>query len=154
MSVQVTARPREVAEGIVQCFKNGDFPGIANWLAEDVDWWIFGADYVGDNEGRYHGRQSVRDDFLSTFLPSVFKLDPPPMVELRALFEDGPHAIVEWTVTGTAVSGYKYHNNYCLVFVVEEGLVAKARVYFDTQYARKVMHDGLDVPAVDVSSIM
>ena len=69
--------------------------------------------------------------------------DQPLSQELTRLVADGDTAVAEWTSRATTTTGEAYENEYAVVFQVRGQEIVAVREYFDTEYARRVLFDGV-----------
>ena len=72
--------------------------------------------------------------FLVDAFPRLFVADVD--VAFSHLHCDGDTVILEERMQATLASGRHYDNDYCFVFELREGLIARVREYMDTQKGR------------------
>jgi ketosteroid isomerase-like protein len=83
-------------------------------------------------DGTHHlvGRDRIVQ-FLTSEFGTVFVADV--AVDFRGVFADGDTVIVEERMRATLAHGGHYDNDYCFVFVLEDGRIKRVREYMDTQ---------------------
>lgn len=72
--------------------------------------------------------------FLVEAFPKLFVADV--AVSFSHLYCDGNTVILEERMQATLASGRHYDNDYCFVFELREGRIARVREYMDTQKGR------------------
>ena len=113
---------------IRRCFEawdHGDIDGVVAEYAADVE-----VDVTSVMDGRFQGRDAVRDYFNSTLASLRFAHD-----ELELI--DAGHEVVALT-RGRGVgasSGAGWESPLGYVFTLEDGLIRKMRFYLDHQQA-------------------
>ena len=55
------------------------------------------------------------------------------------MIADGDIVVMEFDAKFTGFEGEAYHNNYCLVFFLRDGKVAKVHEHVDSQYSYELM---------------
>lgn len=58
---------------------------------------------------------------------------------VKNVIADGDQVVVEAQGNGTTSEGRDYHNNYCFVVTLRDGLIVKVNEYFCTKLADKVL---------------
>lgn len=56
--------------------------------------------------------------------------------EVKRVLADGDAVVVEYTVTGTTLSGTRYVNDYCWIYDVRDGVITRVTSYSDTLGAK------------------
>jgi len=72
--------------------------------------------------------------FLAGKFPALFVRDV--VVDFRSRYCEGDTVIVELRMQATLANGRKYDNDYCFIFELSNGRIARVREYMDTQKGR------------------
>lgn len=97
----------------------------ARLLADDVEW------RVARSAGApLRGREAI--DALVGGLESQLFQPSTVRRSLKRTLVDGDVVVVEYTVAGTTLSGTQYANDYCWIYEVRDGLIARVTSYSDT----------------------
>ncbi len=136
--MDLTTQTRTVVQDYVAALQRGDVDALRASFASGATWSLRGDLPVS---GTYTGSEQILDTFLAAM---VARLDTtkPLSQEVRTIVADGEIGVAEWTSSATTRDGQAYENEYAVVFVVRDGLIAAVREYFDTAYARRVLFAG------------
>jgi len=55
------------------------------------------------------------------------------------MIADGDTIALEWHVSARSAAGDPYENDYCGIFVIQDGKIAAVREYLDSGYATRVL---------------
>lgn len=131
-----SAESQAVVERAVEALQVWDLESYAALLADDITWQGMGMDYM-PNGGLFEGKEAVLGDLgltvQSIYDTSSFKFD------VKSVTAAGDTVIMEWVVDAKTAYGRPYQNVYCVVFVVENGLISAMREYTDTRYAKALL---------------
>ncbi|TDV36637.1 nuclear transport factor 2 family protein [Actinophytocola oryzae] len=111
----------------------GDSRPFVDLLAEDVRWTIIGTTAWS---GTYAGKQAVLDDLLR---PMSRQLRGRTIISAHRFVAEGDLVVVEGRGRNSTVDGVRYHNEYCWVFRLADGLVRELTEYSDTQLMASVL---------------
>jgi ketosteroid isomerase-like protein len=103
-------------------------------LTDDATWTIPGA---------WRGISGTKDRAaIEKFVRVVFPAGFPAGVDLdlRDVYQDGNHVLVEFTARAVTSKGRDYENTYCFALDFRDGKVSAIREYMDTMYADAVLH--------------
>ena len=83
-------------------------------------------------DGTHHliGRERIVR-FLTREFHTVFVADV--AIDFLGIYADGDHVVVEQRMQATLSHEGHYDNDYCFVFELRDGLIARVREYMDTQ---------------------
>lgn len=131
-----TAESQAVVERAVDALRTWDIDTYAALLADDITWQGMGMDYMPSG-GLFEGKEAVLGDLAETvqsiYDTSSFEFD------VKTVTAAGDTVIMEWLVDAKTAYGRPYQNVYCVVFVVEGGLITTMREYTDTRYAKALL---------------
>ena len=134
-----TERTRAVVRDYVTALQRGDVAALRESFAPDATWSLRGGLPVS---GTWTGPDAIIDGFLAAMMARL-DADQPLSQELTRLVADGDTAVAEWTSRATTTTGDAYENEYAVVFQVRGQEIVAVREYFDTEYARRVLFDGV-----------
>jgi uncharacterized protein len=134
-----TERTRAVVRDYVAALQRGDVAALRESFAPDATWSLRGGLPVS---GTWTGPDAIIDGFLAAMMARL-DADQPLSQELTRLVADGDTAVAEWTSRATTTTGEAYENEYAVVFQVRGQEIVAVREYFDTEYARRVLFDGV-----------
>lgn len=122
--------PRTVVLRQLEAIGRRDMEAVAAEFSDDAQWHIMGGSFLPSG-GRFDSKEAIVRDLLSLggdlFDPATYKL------EIKAIYTDGPHVIVEFVIDAMNAKGRHYdHSTYCAVFKVVDGKVAAIREYIDS----------------------
>jgi uncharacterized protein len=72
--------------------------------------------------------------FVAEKFPKLFVSDV--TVDFRSSYCEGDTVIVELRIQAMLANGRTYDNDYCFIFELRDGLIARVREYMDTQKGR------------------
>lgn len=137
MTETPNADPRSVVMRLVDALSADDGEAFVALLHPDVVWEVPGGDFLPGGD-TYVGKEAMVRDLLEmaagVFDAGSLRLD------VRTVFVDGAAVIVEWVANATSHGRPYVDSTYCMVFVVQDGLVREAREYVDTRKVRAVLH--------------
>ncbi len=134
-----TERTRAVVRDYVAALQRGDVAALRESFAPDATWSLRGGLPVS---GTWTGPDAIIDGFLAAMMARL-DADQPLSQELTRLVADGDTAVAEWTSRATTTTGEAYENEYAVVFQVRGQEIVAVREYFDTEYAGRVLFDGV-----------
>ena len=134
-----TERTRAVVRDYLAALQRGDVAALRESFAPDATWSLRGGLPVS---GTWTGPDAIIDGFLAAMMARL-DADQPLSQELTRLVADGDTAVAEWTSRATTTTGEAYENEYAVVFQVRGQEIVAVREYFDTEYARRVLFDGV-----------
>src|SRR5271170_2657404 len=102
------------------------FAPDAQWLAPPDNATALAIDGTYELFGRDRIVRFITEEFQRVFVSDV-------AWEIRGIYADGDHVVVEQRFEATLASGGHYENDYCFVFVLRDGLITEVREYMDTQ---------------------
>ena len=117
--------PKQVVEWFIEARNAHDRSRAARLLTDDVEWHV----------PRSAGSPLKATEAINALVGGLEgRLFQPSSVQRRVkrIVSDGDVVIVEHTVTGTTVSGVEYVNDYCWVYELRGGLIARITSYSDT----------------------
>jgi ketosteroid isomerase-like protein len=127
--------PKQTVQRYLDALLAGDVDTIRDSFAEDATWSIHGDLPIA---GPWKGRDAIVDDFLQTLGATLFEPGS-QRFEFPLLVAEGDTVVLEWRVHAQARTGADYDNEYCGVFVVEDGRIRTVREYLDTRYAARTL---------------
>ncbi|QHY96969.1 SnoaL-like domain protein [Streptomyces sp. S4.7] len=135
MSVEASARTRQVVQELLRRIGAGDPDRIGELYAEEVDW---GLDWPEAEHGRaatpWIRRRSSRADAVANYREIAEHHVPGEVgTEIERILVDGNDAVVTGEIRQTARStGRAYRARFALHLTVENGLVTRNHVYEDS----------------------
>lgn len=127
------AANKELMQEIYDELSKGNRMPFRNAMAEDFRWIMKGRTAWSKT---YEGRDAVRTELLQPLFEqfaSDYKNTP-----LR-LFADGDHVIIECEGSVTTKAGKPYNNQYCLIFLLENGKIKELTEYLDTALVNETL---------------
>jgi ketosteroid isomerase-like protein len=118
-------RPRTVIESIVEAQDDHDLEGMLEWFAEDYQ-----TETPVHPERNFTGRDEVRETW-----ETVFRTTPDFEATLLNSVEDGDTVWAELRYSGTQIDGTSIDRRGVVIFGVEDGLLARGRVYLEQSEA-------------------
>lgn len=116
-----------------KAFASHDAARIAAWFTEDAEWLApqrnATALALGIPDHMIGQRAIVH--FLAEMFPKLFVSDV--TVDFRSRYCEGDTVIVELRIQAMLANGRKYDNDYCFIFELRDGRIARMREYMDTQ---------------------
>ncbi|MBR0899934.1 nuclear transport factor 2 family protein [Bradyrhizobium tropiciagri] len=123
---------KEIVLNAWQTFRTRDASQIAALFAPDAEWIAPARNATAvalDHTDHMVGADAIAH-FISTEMHRLFsEID----IAFRAVHADGNNVIVEERMRATLPGGRAYDNDYCFVFVVEDGRIKQVREYMDTR---------------------
>ncbi|TXL91742.1 nuclear transport factor 2 family protein [Streptomyces sp. IB2014 016-6] len=135
MSVEASARTRQVVQELLRRIGAGDPDRIGELYAEEVDWEL---DWPEAEHGRaatpWIRRRSSRADAVANYREIAEHHVPGEVgTEIERILVDGNDAVVTGEIRQTARStGRAYRARFALHLTVENGLVTRNHVYEDS----------------------
>jgi uncharacterized protein len=102
-------------------------------LAEDATWTVTGQ-YSWSRT--FHGKQSILND-LHGHVRSL--LTERARTVAHRFIADGDHVVIEAKGDNVTKDGVRYDNDYCLVFLLEDGRIKEIREYCDSVLTEKAL---------------
>jgi ketosteroid isomerase-like protein len=131
--------PKQVVQRYLDALLAGDIDTIRDSFAEHATWRIHGDLPLA---GPWIGRDRIVDDFLRRLGGSLFAAGSQSF-EFPTLIAEGQIVALEWRVRARSAAGADYDNEYCGIFVVEDGRISAVREYLDSRYAASVLFPAL-----------
>ncbi|HJQ45699.1 MAG TPA: nuclear transport factor 2 family protein [Amycolatopsis sp.] len=120
---------RQVVLEFIEARNAHDHVRAGRLLAEDLEWRV--ARSAGPPlRGRTAIEALVGGLSSRLFQPSTVRRD------VRRVLGDSDVVVVEYTVTGTTLSGNPYANDYCWIYDVRDDVITRITSYSDTLSAR------------------
>jgi uncharacterized protein len=116
-----------------KAFASHDAARIAAWFTEDAEWLAPQRNATALALGipdHMIGRKAIVH-FLAEMFPKLFVSDV--TVDFRSRYCEGDTVIVELRIQALLANGRKYDNDYCFIFELRDGRIARMREYMDTQ---------------------
>lgn len=140
-NVSGTSNPaKAVIERYLDALLVGDIATIRDCFAADAVWSMHGDLPMA---GPWRGRDRIVDDFLTGLAATLYEPGSQTF-EFPTLIAEGDTVALEWKVTARSAAGANYENDYCGIFVVEDGKIRAVREYFDTRQAARILFPDLD----------
>ncbi len=136
----MTPDVKRVIQRYLDALVAGDIGTIRDSFAEDATWTIYGDLPI---VGPWNGRDCIVDDFLGGVVGALFEAGS-HVFEFPTMIAEGNTVALEWHVHARSATGVPYDNNYCGIFVIDDGKITAVREYLDTRYAAKVLFPTLD----------
>ncbi len=118
---------RTIVEEAVRAWADGNDSAFWRLLAEDVEYTVIGSTPVS---GTYYGRRAFFNEALRPMGALLSVGARPTAFDIIA---DGGRVVLMWTGEGTMLNGAPYHNSYCWVMEMRDGLVQRMKAYLDTE---------------------
>ncbi|MFG1792590.1 nuclear transport factor 2 family protein [Nocardia sp. NPDC049149] len=135
----MTPDNKTIVQHAWKAFATHDFDTIAAFFTEDAEWLAQpeNATAVFLN-GTHHmvGRAAIAD-FIANGFSKLFAQDV--AIDFRGFYAEGDRVIVEETMRATLSNGNAYHNDYCFVFELRDGLIHRVREYMDTARGHRMV---------------
>lgn len=112
-----------------EVLSSGDLEKLRSFFTGESVWRPMVSDIPGAGE---HKGDAIIDEFLAP-VRGVFKPGD-PKVHVTALMSDGDMVAAESYSTGGLQDGRTYRNDYCWVFRLKDGKVARLHEYMDSHY--------------------
>lgn len=106
-------------------WRNGQ-GGVFDLLAEDAEWTVAGHSPVS---GTYRTRQVFLEQAVR---PITARLATPIIPSVRRIVAQGPHVVVIWDGSATALDGSRYENSYAWHLQLEDGRITRVTAFLDT----------------------
>jgi ketosteroid isomerase-like protein len=119
-----------------KAFASRDPKRIASWFTEDAEWLAPRGNATAlalDAPDHMIGPEAIVH-FLAEKFPALFVSDV--AVDFRSRYCEGDTVIVELRLQATLANGRRYDNDYCFIFELRDGRIARVREYMDTQKGR------------------
>ena len=127
--------PQQTVQRYLDALLAGDLDVIRDSFTEDATWTMHGDLPIA---GPWKGRDAIVDDFLRQLGATLFEPGS-QRFEFPLLIAAGDTVVLEWRVQARSRAGVAYDNEYCGVFVVDDGRIRAVREYMDTAYAARVL---------------
>lgn len=102
-------------------------------VSEDVDWTVMGTHPLA---GHYIGKEN----FLNHTFRRLNKiLKGGVILDIRNVYVDGEHAIVEMRSLSTALNEKPFNNVYCWVVRFEGDMIVEVRAYLDSALVTQLL---------------
>ena len=124
---------RRLVADAFAAWEHGDFKPFFEIVADDVTWTVIGSTTIS---GTYHGKQAFLDGAVG---PIHDALGGPIQATVLNIFEDGDHVILQWKGESMTRSGRPYHQVYCWVMRLADGMIVQSTAYLDTDLVRRAL---------------
>src|SRR5690349_8512853 len=111
--------PKQTVQRYLDALVDGDIDVIRDSFAEDAIWSMHGDLPLA---GPWKGRDVIVDDFLARLGGTLFEPGSQHF-DFPLLIAEGNRVVLEWRVHARAHTGAEYENEYCGVFVVDDGRI-------------------------------
>lgn len=130
-----TEATRKVIEDYYRVLQTGKRDRIAACLTEDCE--FLPPKSVPIEPIR--GGEAIARLLGGDLIKQMFDLSQPFGLEVRRIVADGDVAVVRQRMYGTArATGQRYDNEYCWLYDVRDGRIARMEEFADTRYAAPV----------------
>ena len=116
-----------MVEEAVRAWAAGEDNAFWRLLAEDVQYSVIGTTPVS---GTYDGRRAFFEGALRPMAALLSEGSRPLEYDIVA---EGSRVVLMWSGKGVMQSGAPYHQSYCWVLDVSDGLIRRIRAYLDTE---------------------
>ncbi|NUW45155.1 nuclear transport factor 2 family protein [Nonomuraea rhodomycinica] len=130
---------RELVQQAWRSFSTRDKDQIAAFFTQDAEWLAPPGNATAVALGGSHhmvGRDTIVH-FLTVDFRRMFVADV--ALDFRGFYADGDVVVVEETMRATLAGGNAYHNDYCFVFELRDGLIHRVREYMDTAKGHRMV---------------
>jgi ketosteroid isomerase-like protein len=124
-SGQQSRQPQLVVEEFIAARNAHDRERAASLLTADFEW------RVSPSAGPPLHGQRAKDALVGGLSKSLTKPGSEHRV-IERITADGGAVLVEYRITATTVAGREYTNNYCWMYDVRDGLIARIATYSDS----------------------
>lgn len=131
---------KAVIERYLDALLAGDIDTIRDSFADDAVWSMHGDLPMA---GPWRGRDRIVDDFLVGLASKLYEPGSQTF-EFPTLIAEGSTVALEWRVTARSAAGADYENDYCGIFIVNDGKISVVREYFDSRQTGRILFPGLD----------
>ena len=136
------AENKALLERLFSDISNGDSRSFVDALHPDFAWVVTGK---SSWSGRYGGGiENVREIFLR---PLHSRFARPNRTKAHRMTAEGNIVVVEAIGDSETPEGTAYQNEYCLIFVFRDGMIAEQIEYMDSAYCEHVLGKAPDVYA-------
>ena len=115
----------ERVRGAFAAWEQGDSAALFKIVASDVAWRVIGTTPLS---GTHQGKTAFR----AVTQPFVERLAEPIVARVLAIHDVGDTVIVQWEGTSKGRNGRPYHQSYCWVMHLRDGLIDDVVAYLDT----------------------
>ena len=116
-----------MVEQAVRAWAAGEDNAFWRLLADDVQYSVIGTTPVS---GTYDGRRAFLEGALRPMAARLSEGSRPLEYDIVA---EGSRVVLMWSGKGVMQSGAPYHQSYCWVLDVSDGLIRRIRAYLDTE---------------------
>jgi hypothetical protein len=127
--------PKDTVQRYLDALLAGDVDVMRSSFAADAVWTMHGDLPIS---GPWKGRDRIVDDFLGALAASLFQPGS-QRFEFPTMIAEGNTVALEWRVDARSADGSDYANEYCGIFVVQNGEITAVREYFDSRYAARTL---------------
>ncbi len=104
-------------------------------VSENVHWTVMGTHPLA---GEYLSKESFLN---STFRRLSKILKEGALLEVKRIFLDGKHAIVEMKSISTANNGKPFNNTYCWIVKFDNNIITEVTAYVDSAIVQQVVDE-------------
>lgn len=117
--------------------KSGVDVDLGAFFTEDAEWQL-------PRSSPMHGTLKGRAAVVNLFGDSVDEYYQPDTMKFdyHAEIADGDFVVMQFTLSAVTANGHDYENDYCMMFRLEDGLIAQVREFFDTAYLFSMIKPG------------
>jgi ketosteroid isomerase-like protein len=128
--MSTAAQNEQIVRNFFTTLSSGDLEKLRPLWHPDGSWEVMVTGIPG--AGTYSGRDKIIDEFLKPIRGMFVPGDP--KVHIDTIIAQGDLVACETTTRGTFLDGRDYHNKYCWVLELRDGLVYRLREYMDSYY--------------------
>ncbi|WP_170287342.1 nuclear transport factor 2 family protein [Halioglobus maricola] len=100
---------------------------MADYFTAEAEWHL-------PRSSPMHGTLKGLDAIAGLFAGAVDEYYQPGSLQYdyRTVIADADHVMMQFTLKAVTANGKDYENDYCLLYRLENGLIAEVREFFDT----------------------
>jgi uncharacterized protein len=121
-----TAENKLLIADAFAAWEHGDYLPFFKVVSDDVRWTVIGSTPIS---GTFEGKQAFLDGAV---VPLHDRLAGPIQATVLDVFGDGDHVILWWKGRSQSKTGQPYHQTYCWVMRLADGLIVEVTAYLDT----------------------
>jgi uncharacterized protein len=121
-----TAENKRLVADAFAAWEHGDYLPFFTIVADDVRWTVIGSTPIS---GTFEGKQAFLDGAV---VPLHDRLAGPIQATILDVFGDDDQVILRWKGESKSKSGRPYHQTYCWVMRLADGVIVEVTAYLDT----------------------
>lgn len=126
---------KRIIQRVFDEMATGNSRPFVELLADDVTWTVMGQTRWS---GSYRGKAAVLGDLLGQLRE---RLADRYRAAAERIIADGPFVVVQARGQSTTRAGIPYNNEYCFVYLMEDGRIKEVTEYLDTELVTKALAD-------------